>query len=346
MKKYILVLIYALFFINLSANSHHSHIEYDDNQPIEIIGRVIAANWKNPHVRLKLELTSLDGNQSVWDLEFTDLISLNRRGINSSLVNIGDAIKVYGTPSKRRENTMYASNVLLPNGVEVSVRGRTQPIWSNNNEGFDRISSEDILNGISTISEKGLFRVWLPQAWTERQFSDLPLTDNAISEKIAYSPSTDPTMLCLTPGMPAAMRTTTVHPFSLEEDGDIIILKSEMFDIERVIYMNPNNSINDASISSPLGYSTGSWEGDSLVINTSNIDWPYFDHIGTIRQSHMVNVLEKFMINEDSNYLTYFITINDPQTFTRPVTAEIPMIWRPDMSVLPYNCSLNDNFIH
>ena len=60
----------------------------------------------------------------------------------------------------------------------------------------------------------------------------------------------------------------------------------------------------------------------------------------------MVNTLEKFTVSEDANYMTYSITVNDPETFTRPVTAVIPMIWRPDMTIDPYECSLNDNFIH
>ena len=338
---------FSLFFLFLgvyNANSHHSHAEYHGNEPIELIGRVIAASWSNPHVRLKLEIENFDNSISIWDLEFQDLISLNRKGFDSSLVNLGDNLRVYGTPSKRRLNVLSTSNVLLPSGTEISVRGRTQPIWSDINRGFNRVSSEDVLNSLSDPSGHGLFRVWLPQAWTENEFTDLPLTEKASLEQTAYNSEMDPTMLCLTPGMPAAMRTTAVHPFSLKQEGNVITIRGEISDIERTVHMSAD--IPEGIEFSPLGYSTGSWEGDSLVIHTTNIDWPYFDHIGTVRQSRMVNTLEKFTVSEDTNYMTYSITVNDPETFTRPVTAVIPMIWRPDMAINPYECSLNDNFIH
>ncbi|OUU79160.1 MAG: hypothetical protein CBC38_05290 [Gammaproteobacteria bacterium TMED78] len=344
MKFFITMFFLSSPLIISNVNSHHSHAEYHGNEPIELIGKVIASSWSNPHVRLKLEVENLDESISIWDLEFQDLISLNRKGFDNTLVNLGDNLRVYGTPSKRRTNVLSTSNVLLPNGMEVSVRGRTQPIWSDINRGFNRVSSEDVLNNLSDSSGHGLFRVWLPQAWSENEFTDLPLTEKASLEQASYSSEIDPTMLCLAPGMPAAMRTTAVHPFSLKQEGDVIIIRGEISDIERTVNMSTNTQ--EEIKFSPLGYSTGSWEGDSLVIHTSNIDWPYFDHIGTVRQSKMVNTLEKFTVGEDTNYMTYSITVSDPETFTRPVTAVIPMIWRPDMTINPYECSLNDNFIH
>ena len=32
---------------------------------------------------------------------------------------------------------------------------------------------------------------------------------------------------------------------------------------------------------SSLGYSMGHWDGEELVVTTSNIDWPYYAEIGT-----------------------------------------------------------------
>jgi hypothetical protein len=69
-----------------------------------------------------------------------------------------------------------------------------------------------------------------------------------------------------------------------------------------------------------LGDSVGRWEGETLVVDTTN-----FTDRTTVRGSgERLRVTERFTrIDEDT--LLYQFTVDDPQSFTRPWSGEIPM---------------------
>ena len=70
-----------------------------------------------------------------------------------------------------------------------------------------------------------------------------------------------------------------------------------------------------------MGYSVGRWEGNTLIVETSRIDWPYFDGGGT-PQSADVETVERFAVSQDQERLDYRITITDPVTLTEPAVIE------------------------
>ena len=90
----------------------------------------------------------------------------------------------------------------------------------------------------------------------------------------------------------------------------------ELYDIVRTIDMTGSESAEDEPWSH-LGYSVGRWEGDSLVVTTTRINWPFFDNIGT-PQSEDIEVVERFVLSEDQGRIDMHITVTDPATFPEP----------------------------
>ena len=82
---------------------------------------------------------------------------------------------------------------------------------------------------------------------------------------------------CEPEGMPRIMRNPP--PFEFVDHGSEISLASELYDLVRTIHMS--SAPPPDAPASPLGYSTGRWEGDTLIVTTTQINWPYFDNIGT-----------------------------------------------------------------
>ena len=68
-----------------------------------------------------------------------------------------------------------------------------------------------------------------------------------------------------------------------------------------------------------MGDSIGHWEGDTLVVDTTNFP-PQQNFRGSSENLHVV---ERFR-RADANTINYRFTVDDPTTFTAPFTGEIP----------------------
>jgi len=336
MKKLTAFLPLALLPILVAG--HHANVEHDTNIVEELQGQLVTVSWRNPHVRMTLSVPAEDGVEQTWELEAQDVNSLGRRGLTSELVPVGVTVRVAGHPSRSR-NSLYVTNLLLPNGTEIKTRGNTRPRWSSEHIGFDNdpFLAEPPLS--ASDGSEGIFRVWLRERRTGFP-SDLPLTLAAREASSGRTQAENPTLQCIGGGMPGVMaRVSGPHPIDfVERDGNILI-RLESFDVVRTVHMDPNADATSQP-HSPLGYSVGRWEGRTLIVRTTGVNWPYFDINGRVPQSESVEIMERFTLSEDETRLTYELEVTDPETFTQPVSSRWELDWRPDMVVEPYECTL------
>jgi hypothetical protein len=86
-----------------------------------------------------------------------------------------------------------------------------------------------------------------------------------------------------------------------------------------------------------MGDSVGRWEGDTLVVETKNMNGKtWLNEVGDV-VSHAQTTVERF-IPVDANNITYRATITDPIVYTRPYTIEIPMRRQPEGEILEVAC--------
>lgn len=179
-----------------------------------------------------------------------------------------------------------------------------------------------------------LFRVWTVSNRVRTQ--GLPLREAARAAKAAWDPVIDdPQRGCQPLGMPGAMMSP--HPIEIRESGDNLLVALEEWSAVRTIYMtdSPARSTGTRSL---LGYSVGSWEGNTLVVTTSQIDYPYMDEHGT-PQSGAAEILERFSLSGEGNSLDWSATVTDPGVFTEPVVAfTTRWDWIPGEEIQPYDC--------
>jgi hypothetical protein len=136
------------------------------------------------------------------------------------------------------------------------------------------------------------------------------------------------------------MPTIMEAPYPIEFvqlEGGNVLLKLEEYDLERRIDMHAS-APPGAAAASPLGYSVGRWDGRSLVVTTTRIDWPYFSQLG-IPQSPNVSIVERFTPTADGSRLDYEMIVTDPKTFTQPVVLGQHWLWLPSVRLLPYQCA-------
>lgn len=326
------------------ARAHHSTAEYDSSTTEEARGEIVSVIWRNPHVRLKISTAAIDGNDRLWEIEGTDLTRLDRAGLPRDLVGVGDIVRFAGNPSTRRDRRMYITNILLPDGREVSLRTGATPRWAA--ERFVETSPPvgPPTEATAAAADGSFFdKVFAPTrgpapAWLR----DPPLTDEARVKRASYDAVLDdPVLGCVSPGMPRVM--TRSGPYAvrfIERDGDIIE-QNEWFEIDRVIHMDGREPPADTPFT-PLGYSAGRWDGDALVVTTTHIDWPYFQLYGLegLPQSRALRFVERFTPSDGGATLSYDISATDPATFTETVSYEhyVTFRWDPTLEFLPYDC--------
>ena len=313
-----------LFGCPFAATAHHSHAEFsEDTQVIE--GELVSVAWRNPHPAMTLRV--INGNEEeLWRIQVLGNVNgLRRDGVTGEGFEAGKRVRITGHRSDRREGILLAISARFEDGTNTVL-------------GPDESSGAAIYLGstaptfVTTEQPTGLFRVWTV---AERvRTAELPLRPAARAAKAAWdSLLDDPQRGCRPLGMPGAMMSP--HPIEFLQDGDDIILRLEEWDAVRTIHMTPAPANPATTI---LGYSVGRWEGDTLIVTTDHIDYPYMDEHGT-PQSGQVEVVERFTPSANGNHLDWEATVTDPANFTEPFVAfTTRWTWVPGESLQPYDC--------
>jgi hypothetical protein len=118
--------------------------------------------------------------------------------------------------------------------------------------------------------------------------------------------------------------------YQIVQTADTIMILVEMVHDVRVIRMNQKHV--PPEVRKWLGDSVGHWEGDTLVVDTTNFN-PQVRFRGSSENLH---VIERFR-RVDANTILYRATIDDPATFTKQWTLEYPFLQTPG-PVYEYAC--------
>jgi hypothetical protein len=89
-----------------------------------------------------------------------------------------------------------------------------------------------------------------------------------------------------------------------------------------------------------MGYSVGHWEGNAFIVETmgfNNRGWLP----GGIPMTETTRVTERFE-RVDFGHMKLQITMDDPQTFTKPWTFNLTPQLQPDTELLEFVCENND----
>jgi hypothetical protein len=117
-----------------------------------------------------------------------------------------------------------------------------------------------------------------------------------------------------------------------------VVISYEMVHDTRVIPLDGRPHIG-SKIRQYMGDSRGRWEGNTLVVETTNLtDQTSIGANGNgLRHSGDMKIVERFT-RAAPDELIYEIRIDDPTTYTRPFTMRIPLISPAGFQLLPYDC--------
>ena len=118
----------------------------------------------------------------------------------------------------------------------------------------------------------------------------------------------------------------------------MVAISYEMIHDTRVIYTDGRPHINNG-VRQYLGDSRGRWEGDTLVIETTNLtDQTSIGANGNgLRHSDKMTMVERIRRVAD-DIVQYQLTVIDPVTYPQPFTLSIPLTPLDGGVLLPYEC--------
>ena len=117
---------------------------------------------------------------------------------------------------------------------------------------------------------------------------------------------------------------------------EFVAIRYEMIHETRVIPLD-NRAHVGAAIREYLGDARGHWEGNSLVVETTNFtDRTHFGYNNRYN-SQKFTLVERFT-PVGPNTLQWQVTFNDPEVWTRPFTFVMPLTRDSSQRVFEYPC--------
>jgi hypothetical protein len=99
--------------------AHHSPIAFDVTvTDFKISGQIESVDMRNPHSVMVLNVANDDGSTTRWDIEFSSVNLLLRRGWDFERIKAGDRVTCIGNPSATGRAEMYMWSIVLADGTE------------------------------------------------------------------------------------------------------------------------------------------------------------------------------------------------------------------------------------
>jgi hypothetical protein len=168
-------------------------------------------------------------------------------------------------------------------------------------------------------------------------FAGLKLKPAAVEQvkKYDYAQELKRENTCVPPSVVFYMQAP--FPMEIYQGRDLIVLKMEYFDMVRVVFLDGRPHPPDSAPHSKSGFSTGHWDGDTLVVETSHIEPGTFMNNGFSHSAH-IKLSERFRLSPDGNTLWLTQVYEDPETFEGVAARYMAWTRKPGEFVFPYEC--------
>ena len=183
-----------------------------------------------------------------------------------------------------------------------------------------------IRNLAKDLKEEVPFQAWAKKVYDER------VTGSTWKE--------DPDANCLPQGVPKVL--VAPAPWRIVQTKDIIFFVHEAFNLWWQVFLDGRQFVPHTDIAPTWhGYSTGRWEGDTLVIDSRGFNGRvWLDQLGKVSTEELhVNMR---LLRKDFGHMNIQITIDDPKAYTKPWTVTVEPTLLPNTELMEFICLENE----
>ena len=148
---------------------------------------------------------------------------------------------------------------------------------------------------------------------------------------------------CITRGPGGMFPAGYNNAYQIVQTPGYVVIIQEMIHEARVIPVDGRSHV-DKNVRLWTGDPRGRWEGNTLVVETTNFNgkgWIATNaaaaRIRGVPHSDALRLIERFA-RVDANTISYEITVEDPNVYTRPWTVSIPMTRDDSYQMFEYAC--------
>ena len=298
--------------------AHHSAAAFDTRKEVKITGSVVQYRFANPHVYLTLQVKNEDGSTRTMEVEAGAASVLNGLGFTKNSVAVGDVVTIVGNPARNNPNALLLGRDLYKrDGTYVPLN----------------IASRSVLDAkTQSATASGIAGTWFAPRSEFGAFlggtGRWALTDKGKAAATNAEQRNNSLKDCVPLGAPALMLYPVADTITVQRDR--IMMKVDWMDSERTVYVD-GRTHPPAGETFLQGHSVGRWEGNTLVVDTTNFKDNPMGLSMSLPGSTQKRLTERFALGDDRKSLIYSGVIEDPVYLSQPVQWSSKLEYRPTM---------------
>lgn len=314
----------VLAVLALPAQAHHGVApHYDDTKQVTIDGAVSEFQFINPHSFVYVRVVDADGKDAIWHCEMASRSVLARNGLTQETFAIGRHVKITGSQARQNPTGCALREAFFDDGSVL--RASTL---------FDATPAT---TAVPTTQSDSIDGVWAMKRFAVSRYAGV-LTAEGERLRAAFDPIKDDPAIYCDPASPVRLWVNVNEPFEIKRDANAgaVIVDHQLMDTRRVIHLN-ETAPPPGTPRSTMGYSTGRFDGDALLIETTNFVAATLEPRFGVMHSADLKLTERLEVNALTHELEITWTIDDPVVFKAPHTQKENFV-RTDRGREPYNC--------
>jgi len=171
------------------------------------------------------------------------------------------------------------------------------------------------------------------------KLEESPMRPEAAEILRRRKPADFPDTNCLPAGIPTSALVSA--PTKIIQSPALIVILYESEDAHRQIYTDGRTLPKEIAEPAWLGYSVGTWQGDTLVVETAGFnDKSWLDVMGH-PHSEALRIVERYS-RRDYGHMDVEMTFDDPKMYTKPFTIKVTHELQADSDIFESFCNENE----
>jgi len=108
--------------VTVPVAAHHSiSAVFDTQKKVTLSGELLAVDWVNPHIQLRMKSKGANGAMETWRVEGSPPSWYRRTGANKATFakHVGETVTINGLPAKDASSYGYMQRITFANGDTI-----------------------------------------------------------------------------------------------------------------------------------------------------------------------------------------------------------------------------------